>query len=45
MAVPPFGHCREARLMLPGHMMPTPKPHTAHPASPSTGRGERAASR
>lgn len=45
IAVPPFGHFWEERLMVPGHMMPTLKPQRAHPASPRTGRGEREASK
>ena len=45
MAVPPLGQAWEERLMAPGQRMPTLKPQTAHPARPSTGQGERAASR
>ena len=45
MAVPPFGHFREAMLIVPGHMMPTEKPHSAHPASPTAGKSAKDAVR
>lgn len=43
IAVPPFGHAWEERLIVPGHIMPTLKPQRAHPARPRIGNGERAA--
>ena len=45
MAVPPCGHFREERLIVPGHIMPTLKPQRAQPARPRIGKGEREASR
>ena len=45
MAVPPFGHAAAARLKVPGHMMPTERPHSAQPSSPRTGTGAKTASR
>lgn len=45
MAVPPVGIDLAARLKVPGHMTPTDNPHIAHPISPSTGEGDRDASR
>ena len=45
IAVPPAGQMREAMLMVPGHMMPTEKPHRAQPATPRAGAGVRDASR
>ena len=37
MAVPPVGNCLEEILMVPGHIMPTEKPHRMQPISPITG--------
>ena len=31
-AVPPFGNCFAARLIVPGHIRPTEKPHMPQPA-------------
>src|SRR5699024_180890 len=45
MAVPPRGIRLEARLKVPGHIMPTEKPHRLHATSASTGLGDRDASR
>ena len=39
MAVPPSGQCTMERLNVPGHRMPTEKPHSAQPASESSGQG------
>lgn len=35
IAVPPVGHFREERLIVPGHMIPTASPQREHPISPS----------
>ena len=35
MAVPPVGHFWEDKLMVPGHMIPTARPQSAHPDSPN----------
>ena len=40
-AVPPEGIDLEARLKVPGHMIPTEKPQRAQPISPMTGFGIR----
>ena len=45
MAVPPFGHFCEERLIVPGHIIPTLNPQRAHPVRPRTGKGEREASK
>ena len=45
MAVPPFGHAWDERLIVPGHIIPTPKPQSAHPIRPRNGNGEREASK
>ena len=45
IAVPPCGHFWEERLIVPGHIMPTPNPQRAHPVSPRIGKGEREAIR
>ena len=37
MAVPPRGNLCEEILMVPGHMMPTEKPHAIQPTSPVNG--------
>ena len=36
MAVPPFGSLSEHILIVPGHIMPTEKPHIIQPISPIT---------
>ena len=36
IAVPPPGHLREEREIVPGHIIPTARPQSAHPANPST---------
>lgn len=36
IAVPPAGHFREERLIVPGHMIPTASPQRAHPVKPNT---------
>ena len=43
IAVPPFGHFLEERLIVPGHIIPTDNPHSAQPDSPTIGEGDRAA--
>lgn len=45
IAVPPFGHFCEERLIVPGHIMPTLNPQRAHPVRPRIGKGEREASK
>ena len=45
MAVPPARREAEALLKVPGHMIPTEKPHSPQPARLSAGQGERLASR
>ena len=45
MAVPPLGRLREATLMVPGHKMPTDRPHRPQPSRASSGLGDNAASR
>lgn len=37
IAVPPAGNFLEEILSVPGHIIPTEKPHKIHPASPTTG--------
>ena len=37
MAVPPEGILAEQMLIVPGHIIPTEKPHTMQPTSPSRG--------
>ena len=37
MAVPPAGNFSDEMLIVPGHMIPTEKPHTIHPIRPSNG--------
>ena len=44
-AVPPSGRRGEVMLMVPGHMIPTEKPHKTQPISPITGSADRDASR
>ena len=34
IAVPPFGNVFEEILIVPGHIIPTEKPHTIQPTSP-----------
>lgn len=45
IAVPPLGHFCEDRLMEPGHIMPTDKPQSAQPASPSIGNADKDANK
>ena len=45
MAVPPAGHFREERLIVPGHMIPTASPQRAHPINPSIAQDAREASK
>ena len=45
IAVPPSGIFLEAILIVPGHMMPTEKPHKLHPTRFKNGSGASAASR
>ena len=45
ITVPPLGHRSAAKLNVPGHIIPTERPVSAHPASESTGIGENTASR
>jgi hypothetical protein len=40
MAVPPDGKTLDARLKVPGHMIPTERPQRAHPARERRGKGE-----
>lgn len=40
MAVPPAGKLSEERLIVPGHIIPTEKPHIIHPVSPMAGLAE-----
>ena len=40
IAVPPVGNAFEEMLIVPGHMIPTEKPHTIQPASPMIGFSE-----
>ena len=37
IAVPPVGKVFEEILIVPGHMIPTEKPHTIQPVNPITG--------
>ena len=37
IAVPPAGNFLDEILNVPGHMIPTEKPHRIHPVSPTTG--------
>ncbi len=37
IAVPPLGRILDEILIEPGHIIPTEKPQTAHPTSPSIG--------
>ena len=34
IAVPPLGHFCDEILIVPGHIIPTDSPHSAHPISP-----------
>lgn len=45
IAVPPLGQCLEDMLIEPGHIIPTPKPQSAQPASPRIGIAERDANK
>ena len=45
IAVPPVRSEDAARLKVPGHIMPTEKPHIAQPIRLSNGQGESEASR
>ena len=45
IAVPPVGIAEDAMLKVPGHRIPTEKPHKAQPIRPSTGFVEKDASR
>ena len=45
MVVPPVGMDAEAMLNVPGHIIPTEKPHTAQPMRPSAGCGANVARR
>lgn len=45
IAVPPAGQACEEILMVPGHRIPTEKPHSAHPAIPKRDDGDRAANK
>ena len=45
MAVPPAGNFLEERLIVPGHMIPTEKPHKIQPESPISGFADREVSR
>ena len=45
IAVPPNGILPEVMLMVPGHMIPTEKPHTMHPTRFKSGSGASAESR
>ena len=41
IAVPPSGILPEVMLIVPGHMIPTEKPHRMQPISPMTGLADR----
>ena len=41
IAVPPAGHFREERLIVPGHIIPTARPQSAHPLNPSIAQDAR----
>ena len=45
IAVPPFGHFCEDRLIEPGHIMPTAKPQSAQPVRPRIGKAAKDASK
>ena len=45
IAVPPLGQFLEDMLIEPGHIIPTPKPQSAQPASPRIGIAERDANK
>ena len=45
IAVPPFGHFCEERLIVPGHIIPTDNPQRAQPIRPRIGIGDRDASK
>ena len=40
IAVPPVGKETDAKLNVPGHIIPTEKPQTAQPSNPKIGYGE-----
>ena len=42
IAVPPFGNVFEEILIVPGHIIPTEKPHTIQPTSPMIELDDRA---
>ena len=44
-AVPPFGILGTVMLILPGHIIPTEKPHMMHPINPKIGIADRPAKR
>ena len=43
--VPPLGHFCEEMLIVPGHIIPTAKPHTAQPIKPSIATDDKDASK
>ena len=45
IAVPPFGNARDTALNVPGHIIPTEKPHSPQPNSAKTGMRDSPASR
>ena len=45
MAVPPAGNLSEEMLIVPGHMIPTEKPHMIQPTKPANGFADRDVSR
>lgn len=45
IAVPPLGHFCEEILIVPGHIIPTEMPHSAHPANPIIGISDKEAMR
>ena len=45
IAVPPRGHFCEEMQIVPGHIMPTASPQSAHPIRPMIEIGDRAANR
>lgn len=45
IAVPPLGHFCEEMLIEPGHIIPTPKPQSAQPASPKMGSADNEANK
>lgn len=45
IAVPPLGHFCDEMLIVPGHIIPTESPQSAHPANPIMGMEDKDAIR